>query len=80
MVIIEKSMHFKRTYYTKEATAKLRIDDRTLWRWGDSGRLKMFRASPTAAREFDADQIDKLAPKIPPPEKRHKGVDFFPPK
>jgi hypothetical protein len=71
-------MRFKRTYSTVEATRALDVHKYTLWKWGDQGKVRMYREGPSAPREFDGDEIDALAPKLR--RDRVRGTTVFPSK
>jgi hypothetical protein len=73
-------MRFKRSYTTAQATRKLGVEKRTLWKWGEgeAPKVRMYREGVQQIRIFDADEIDALAPRI----KRNvsKGISLFPEK
>jgi hypothetical protein len=61
---------------TKPATDILGIHKYTLWRWGDSKRVTMRRSGPQKVREFDQEELIRLAPKLN--KTHHKGEAVFP--
>lgn len=69
------TMRFKRPYQTTEARTKLGVADRTLWKWGESGKIRMIRDG-SGARLFDGEEIDELAKRMP--KHRLRGITAFP--
>lgn len=50
---------------TKEAIEVLGIDRKTLFKWGDQGKVRVKRDKIFKYRIFDYDQIMKIAEKMP---------------
>lgn len=62
---------------TNEALKILKINKTTLYKWGAFGKVKMIwqEAGPIKARMFDAEELKKLASKLP--TKRAPGLTIY---